>query len=165
MTHNDPGSDRKRITFFDGSPAAGLGELMSPAVYEPGVLEKVGSRLPSLAAVLTTTVLFSSGTDGFSLVQLEARGGAVLPTHHHDLDCLYYVVEGEIRIGSRTLASGAGFFVPANTRYAYEAGPDGAKVIEFRASSRFGMTITETSEAKWDRLLTAAERHQADSTA
>ena len=47
------------------------------------------------------------------------------------------VIQGEARLGNRTVPAGGGFFVPAGAPYAYTAGPEGVQVLEFRNVGSF----------------------------
>jgi len=77
------------------------------------------------------------------------------------VDCLYYVVAGEARLGNQVVAAGDGFFVPADAPYAYSAGPDGVEVLEFRATNRFGIHVTESPD-RWAQLAEVARTHRQE---
>jgi hypothetical protein len=96
---------------------------------------------------------------GWSLVRTWFAPGYVLPRHSHSVDCLYYVLAGEVHLGRQILAVGDGFFVSAQSPYGYTAGPDGAQVLEFRTVSAFDSRVRETP-AGWDRVLEAARAHR-----
>ncbi len=83
------------------------------------------------------------GPDGFSLVSIDFAPGYLLPKHSHSSDCLYYIVEGGIVMGQRELGPGDGFFLPAEQSYAYHAGPQGVKLLEFRNKTSFDMKVYE----------------------
>ena len=112
-------------------------------------------------------VLFPRGRDpgmndpSMSLVWSRFDPGYPLPRHSHSADCLYYVVSGEARMGSRRIGAGAGFFVPADAPYAYTAGPEGIEILEFRSVSSSDMQITENLP-RWDRIVEAVREHKAD---
>jgi quercetin dioxygenase-like cupin family protein len=105
-------------------------------------------------------VLFKEPSEeGMSLVYVWFKSGYVLPFHSHDVDCLYYVLGGELCMGSRVLRKGDGFFIPAGHGYGYEAGPDGVEVLEFRNATRFNLTLRGNDEARWNRIVdTCRER-------
>jgi quercetin dioxygenase-like cupin family protein len=98
---------------------------------------------------VTTKLLFAA--PGFSLTHLWFKSGAPLPRHSHNCDCLYYIAAGSLRIGTHELAKGDGFFVGAEVPYAYEAGPEGVEVLEFRASDRFNIRLMADNPAFWTR--------------
>ncbi len=83
----------------------------------------------------------------------------VLPRHTHDGDCLYYVERGSLSMGSQTLHAGDGFFVPSDAPYAYEAGPEGVVVLEFRNCTSFGMQIVGGQVDRLRRMSAAADEH------
>ena len=89
------------------------------------------------------------GSDGFSLVTIEFAPGYLLPRHSHSSDCLYYIVEGGIVMGRRELGPGDGFFLPADQPYAYHAGPQGVKLLEFRHRTAFDMKVYEKDMARF----------------
>ncbi|MEE4450276.1 hypothetical protein [Novosphingobium resinovorum] len=99
--------------------------------------------------------------EGMSLARLWVKSGFPLPLHTHDCDCLYYIVAGSIRLGQEMLAAGDGFFVGAEVPYAYTAGPEGAEVLEFRATDRFNIRVRDKSVAGWEKTAaTLREGHE-----
>ncbi len=80
--------------------------------------------------------------------------GFIIPRHSHDNDCLYYVTAGEIHLGNRVVRTGEGLFVPADSPYTYQAGSEGAEVLEFQAQMR-GRRPTQwyESDEGWSRVL------------
>ena len=96
--------------------------------------------------------------------------GPNLPLYSHSHprhgDCLYYVLAGQIVMGSRVLNAGDGFFVPNATPYKYRAGAAGVEVLEFRAGGGIkGAPHTQLNESSLQALRritdTARENHQA----
>ncbi|MDR3417184.1 MAG: hypothetical protein P4L83_13450 [Nevskia sp.] len=165
-TAGAPTPPRKRTEVFYAKDARALGpETMS--TERPGeALQAVMARLaeagvkPGIGE--KNLVLFSEpGETGLSLVYVWFKSHYVLAPHSHDSDCLYYVLDGELRIGSRVLQKGDGLFVPAGRVYAYEAGPDGVEVLEFRNATRFNIALSDRDAGRWDRVLTTF-RERAD---
>lgn len=110
-----------------------------------------------------TRVVFSGY--GFSLVHCWFKPGYMLPRHTHDSDCVYYVIGGSLEFGTERLGPGDGFFLPADTVYAYTAGEDGVEVIEFRATESFDLKLF-TNQAFWTKALAVTrERHTSWTTA
>ncbi|MFC5752426.1 cupin domain-containing protein [Actinomadura rugatobispora] len=102
------------------------------------------------------TVLFKGhGPDGFSLVHAWFGAGFRLPRHSHSADCLYYVISGELTMGTRTMKAGEGFFVQAEAPYAYTAGPEGVEVLEFRTSTSFDMKVYDQTVERWKPIVEA----------
>lgn len=110
----------------------------------------------SMEASRLTVPFRQEGPGGFSLVTVEFGPGFLLPRHSHDSDCLYYVIEGEIVMGRRVLGAGDGFFLPADQPYAYRAGPQGVKLLEFRHQAAFDMKIHEKDMARYRAKASAA---------
>ncbi len=151
----DQDADRQRLTFFG---TGGEGELFETETMSfpefpegiPETLEAEGIDISPLAVGNDTTVLFKGkGPDGLSLASAWFAPNFLLPRHSHDSDCLYYIVRGTITMGSRTLGAGEGFYINADGPYAYQAGPDGAEVLEFRRETSFDMKIYERNVDRW----------------
>lgn len=99
-------------------------------------------------------LLFSEpGDNGFSLLYAWFKSGYILPRHSHSADCLYYVLGGELRMGSHVLRKGDGMFIPSGHGYGYEAGPDGVEVLEFRNATRFNLLFHPNDRERWDRVV------------
>jgi quercetin dioxygenase-like cupin family protein len=90
-----------------------------------------------------TVPFFQEGPGGFSLVRVEFGPGYLLPRHSHSSDCLYYIIGGELTMGTRVLGPGDGFFLPAEQPYTYQAGPEGVTLLEFRHQASFDIKIYE----------------------
>jgi hypothetical protein len=65
-------------------------------------------------------------------------------------------------MGSQTLEAGDGFFVPSDAPYAYEAGPEGVIVLEFRTRTSFGMNIPGGQVDRLRRMAAVADEHADD---
>jgi quercetin dioxygenase-like cupin family protein len=152
----DPSPQRKRVAIFYGKDAGPLGEDRMPTEgMTPGIMagvEKVMSSGKAGVGELAELVFAEPGATGVSLVRVWFKSGYMLPAHSHSSDCLYYVVGGELRIGSHVLHKGDGFFIPANKAYAYEAGPDGVEVLEFRNATHFNIVLQAADQERWDRM-------------
>ena len=148
--------DRKMV-FFSSADAPTIEEdgMMSPPKIDKAVYTQLD--ISPVADGQHVTVLFKGeGPNGFSLVYSWFGAGFRLPRHSHSADCLYYVLSGEIRMGSRTLRRGDGFFIRADAPYGYTAGPDGAEVLEFRAATSFDMKIFDQTPERWRPIVEAA---------
>jgi quercetin dioxygenase-like cupin family protein len=107
-------------------------------------------EMEKLQAGARLTVPFrQQGPGGFSLVTIDFAPGYMLPRHSHSSDCLYYIVDGSIVMGQRELGPGDGFFLPAEQPYAYHAGPEGVKLLEFRHDTDFDMKVYEKDMARY----------------
>ncbi|MGE0383845.1 MAG: cupin domain-containing protein [Gammaproteobacteria bacterium] len=156
-------ADDARFSTFDGNAVADNYEIMQPITFPPGIDPEATGAL--LAQGADMRVVFCDPKAGLSLVRLRFAPDFKLVRHTHDVDCLYYVVAGSLRMGNRTFEAGGGFFLPAHQPYGYEAGPDGVEVLEFRGATSFDMRITETSPARWkaiaDGVAANAEKWKA----
>ncbi len=158
-------SRKRGIRIFHSEDEVGLFEsgTMSAPVFDAGdqaAIAADGPRSALLAKGVHDGVLYrGDGPDGFSLVRAWFGPNYVLPRHTHDGDCLYYVVEGSLVMGSQTLTVGDGFFVPSGAPYAYEAGDHGVVVLEFRTRTSFGMDIVGGQVERLRRMNTAAAEH------
>jgi quercetin dioxygenase-like cupin family protein len=132
----------------------------APSIDEDGIMEirpvnidpaaREGYNKAHAALGQQVKVLYKGpGPDGFSLVWSRFEAGFRLPRHSHDADCLYYVTAGELHMGTRVLKAGDGFFIKADAPYAYNAGPEGVEVLEFRTATSFDMKIRDTSVEDW----------------
>jgi quercetin dioxygenase-like cupin family protein len=153
------------IKLFRGEGPPGLFEsgTMSTPVFDADDMAAIaadGPRSPHLVDGTWDGVLFKGeGPDGFSLVKAWFGPHYVLPRHSHDGDCLYYVLEGSITLGSQQLGPGDGFFVPDGAPYGYDAGPDGVVVLEFRTRTSFGMNILGGQVDRLRKMAVVADEH------
>jgi quercetin dioxygenase-like cupin family protein len=150
------------MIFFTEADARPLHEdgMMPPPRIDPSVSAELD--LSPIGAGSEVKVLFKGdGPEGFSLVHARYKTGFRLPRHSHSADCLYYVLAGEARMGSRVLKAGEGFFVGAEVPYTYEAGPAGVEVLEFRGATSFDMKVRDQTVARWKPILEAALANQA----
>lgn len=96
-------------------------------------------------------LLFSS--PGFSLTHAWFKSGVPLPRHSHNVDCLYYIVSGSLRIGSSELTAGDGFFVGTDVPYSYIPGDDGLEILEFRTGDHFNMKFLADNQNFWAKAI------------
>jgi quercetin dioxygenase-like cupin family protein len=155
--------ERKRMRFFRGQDARPLDEAHMTI---DGVDGNVAAGMASLTAVsgltpeagATGQILFEDEA-GFSLALVWFKSGFVLPRHSHNTECLYYILAGELRLGSQILRKGDGFFLPADHAYSYEAGPEGVEVLEFRNATHFHFLFCGNEESHWARIAQAMATH------
>lgn len=120
----------------------------------PTSYDKTG--LATIVDGATVKVLFEDQAVGISLTYTWFKANFPLPRHSHNVDCLYYIVSGQIQMGSEVLKAGDGFFVPADSLYSYQAGPDGVEVVEFRTAVLFDIKF-RTPEAVWKSISQIAD--------
>jgi hypothetical protein len=155
----DPGNGQAPgIMPYTGGSLGDVTEIMSFPELPSGIAVDMVVALLTVGA-RADVVFRDSRPDGFSVVNLRLAPHVILPAHHHDADCLYYVVSGWIMLGRRRIDAGGGFRVLAKQPYAYRAGSDGATVLEFRHTTSFNMVITENSEAKWREMADVASQN------
>jgi quercetin dioxygenase-like cupin family protein len=144
-----------KLVIFTAAAAPSLeesGMMDDPTFTEAGANDAPWPRdyaERAMAASHLTVPFRQEGPGGFSLVSIYFAPGFLLPRHSHSSDCLYYIVEGQIIMGKRELGPGDGFFLPAEQPYAYHAGPEGVKVLEFRHQASFDMKIYEKDMAQF----------------
>lgn len=146
---------------YTGESLGDVGEIMSAPEIPPDVIEEIaGFDIALLAGGTAIDVIFRDTTPGgFSLANMRLAPDYILPTHRHNVDCLYYVLSGWIQLGKRRIDAGGGFLVRADRAYGYRAGAEGATVLEFRHSTGFNMVVTESSPAKWSEMVEVAKQN------
>ncbi|HVX18231.1 MAG TPA: hypothetical protein VHA73_09375 [Acidimicrobiales bacterium] len=160
-----PATERRKGMALFGAKGPGLfdsGTMSFPEfdADDQADLAADGPRSAKLLNGNLDSVLFrGDGDDGYSLVRTWFAPHYVLPRHTHDADCLYYVAEGELTMGNRTVKAGEGFFVPAHAPYGYDAGPEGVVVLEFRMRTTFDMKVPGGQADRLRRMNAAAEDH------
>ncbi|MCR9097731.1 MAG: hypothetical protein NXI30_26225 [bacterium] len=154
-TEKSQAIEQGRMTIFTAASAptleeAGMMDAMSFTEEGADDTPATEREMERMVAAGKLTVPFrQQGPGGLSLVEIDFAPGYVLPRHSHSSDCLYYIVSGGIVMGKRELGPGDGFFLPAEQVYAYRAGPDGVKLLEFRTESAFDMKVFEKDMARY----------------
>jgi hypothetical protein len=120
-----------------------------------GSIAAVGAGMLAGANV---RLLFES--PALTLTHAWFKSGFPLPRHSHNVDCLYYITAGSLRLGTETLAKGDGFFVGADVPYAYTPGPEGVEVLEFRATNDFDIRLLANNRAFWTKAVDHAAAKQ-----
>jgi quercetin dioxygenase-like cupin family protein len=166
-SHEDTTSrvgDRSRFSIFRWAEGRSLAETGMMAYVADPAMDAGSARLVD-AGVLdgsAVTQLFRhGGAGGFSLVHVWFKPHYHLPRHAHDADCLYYVLSGQVLMGSQVMEAGDGFYVPAGQVYGYRAGPQGVEVLEFRHSTDFDIRLTEHSDT-FEQILGAVREHHSE---
>jgi quercetin dioxygenase-like cupin family protein len=158
---------RKRMTIYRGSEARDIQEHMSTigidASVEAGLgkLAQAAGTYPMDSGARALLLFSEPGEQGMSLSHVWFKSGYVLPRHSHNADCLYYVLGGELVMGTQTLRKGDGIFIPADAGYTYEAGPQGVEVLEFRNATRFHFMFQGNDEAHWERVANVLKNNCA----
>jgi mannose-6-phosphate isomerase-like protein (cupin superfamily) len=73
------------------------------------------------------------GADGaLQLMEMRLDPGTLIAPHSHDEDEIFYVAEGVLHWGDKTLAKGGSLYIPAGTVYSFRTGAEPATLINFR---------------------------------
>lgn len=101
---------------------------------------------------ISSRILFD--VPNFSLAKLSLKSNFPLPLHVHNVDCLYYILAGSLRVGREELGAGDGFFVPAEIPYTFSAGFEGSEILEIRKVSIGSVTTRFTSKSQryWKKI-------------
>jgi len=164
MSDSHPPAPEGKMVIFTGTGAPSLeesGMVHARSFAEGGSIEDLFSE-QSVGSSSSAVPFRQEGEKGFSLVSIDFPPGFLLPRHSHSADCLYYIVEGGIVMGARELGPGDGFFVPAEQPYAYRAGSEGVKLLEFRHRAAFDTKFYEKDAA---RFRAKAEASLAEASA
>jgi mannose-6-phosphate isomerase-like protein (cupin superfamily) len=156
--------DRSRFSIYRDEGA--------PSLDESGMMQYVSSPETDVAAGglveagildggVVKTLFRHDEDDGFSLVYAWFKPHYHLPRHSHNVDCLYYVVSGQVIMGSQVVGPGDGFYVPADQAYGYRAGPEGVEVLEFRHSTSFDIKVSE-KPAVFEQILQTVKAHHGE---
>jgi len=161
VSKNSNDNEAPRFATFKGKNAQPYSE-MTIMQYEPM------SPVAAEGVQRATEVGYDHGHDmklvfaapGFSLIRLWFKSNFPLPRHTHDVDCLYYIVGGSLRIGREELVVGDGFFVGSGVPYSYAPGPNGVEVLEFRAADAFNIKVMADDRRYWDKAVEAVRNLQ-----
>ena len=67
--------------------------------------------------------------------RVHAWPDTVVHSHAHLCDEIFYVIAGQLILGSRVLEPGSSVFIPGLTLYSFRTGPDGVHFVNFRPRS------------------------------
>jgi len=81
------------------------------------------------------------------LFELTFEPNFAVAVHSHAADEIFYVVDGLLEIGNRSLGPGSSVLIRADTLYGFRAGPKGLQVLNFRPRA--------------DSVYRTAEEHRA----
>lgn len=99
---------------------------------------------------------------GFSLTHIWFKKDFPLPLHSHDVDCLYHIVAGSLRLGTEELGARDSFFIPRDLPYTYKAGPDGVELLEIRHANQFHFRNLVKGEGYWARAVETCASHREE---
>lgn len=151
----------KKFQIFRSNDMATLGEadIMTIVLPTTGIEEMMACVDAGLQDGAKSHVIFAGF--GLSLVRVWFKKNFPLPLHSHDADCVYYITNGGLRLGTEDLGAGDGFFVPAGVPYTYTPGAEGVELIEVRSSTHFDYRERSTA-AFWKKALKTVQANHAD---
>src|SRR3974390_1332065 len=100
---------RKGLQIFSRSkPVVGDWQLSRPPTLDQPALDALPAFYAAGGSARSIPFCDPEGADGegLSLIWLRFGANSPLPRHSHSVDCLYYVVAGEVHLGNRTVKSG-----------------------------------------------------------
>jgi quercetin dioxygenase-like cupin family protein len=68
------------------------------------------------------------------LMEMRLRPHTLVAPHSHDEPEIFYVAEGALHWGEHRLEAGGSMFIPAGETYRFQAGAEGARLLNFRAT-------------------------------
>lgn len=140
------------ISIFRGADAPTLVEAGCEVKVPPTQLQQAGfDKMVEAGFADGYEVDVLVNIPGFSIVSLWFKQNFPLPLHSHDVDCLYYIVAGSLRLGTETLGPRDCFFIPSDVPYSYRAGPEGVEVLEIRHANQFEFRNLARSMAFYDK--------------
>ena len=66
------------------------------------------------------------------LMEMQLNPNTIIAPHAHDNDEIFYVAEGSLHWGDKSLAAGGSLYIPAGTTYSFRTGPEPARLLNFR---------------------------------
>jgi len=108
------------------------------------------TRLAEVGMYEGSTLKLVFSMPELSVIHCWFRSGFPLPLHSHDADCLYYIIAGEVRLGTEVIGEGDSFYVPSDVPYGYSAGPAGVELLEIRTKDKFNIKSHVKAKAGWD---------------
>lgn len=162
MAHSDTGKEAlRRFTIYRGAEAPPYSETscMETVGLTPTILNGI-ERATAAGADDGNVVKLLFSMPGMSLTYAWFKSGFPLPLHSHNADCLYYIIAGELKLGTELLGTGDGFFVGQDVPYSYVPGDRGVEVLEFRTSDQFDIRFLGKTAEFWERTVKAVQdRH------
>ena len=83
-------------------------------------------------------IYFEGSATEPELIEVFLPPNYVAEPHTHGKAEIITILEGDIRVGARTLSRGDSVAVPADTMYGFTAGAEGVRFLNFRASAGAG---------------------------
>ncbi len=119
------------------------------------------ARLVEAGMMDGATVKTLINIPGFELTYVWFKPHFPLPRHSHKQDCLYYIIAGQIKLGTEWLGAGDGFFLPDATPYTYVVGDEGVELLEFRTNDDTNFKAFAHTATWWDKAEKAIRENRA----
>ena len=88
------------------------------------------------------------GSDGaMQLMEMRLNPNTLIAPHAHDHDEIFYVAEGSLHWGDKSLATGGSRYIPAGTTYSFRTGDAPAKLLNFRGTADHSFRPASRDEA------------------
>lgn len=155
-------SRSRGLSIFRAAEAPSLMESgigTHPEAPSPEIVERLHAS-GAVNGVIGKVPFRHDGPEGFSLVEVYFKPNYHSTRHTHNADCLYYIKSGEVMLGNQVLRAGDGFFVPANSPYQFQAGPEGFELLEFRNATSYDQQLLDTDLDRWQPIFDAAEANR-----
>jgi mannose-6-phosphate isomerase-like protein (cupin superfamily) len=146
---------------FRARDAPGLMEAGCMSVVPPGAKELAQmAAIGNLGELEGDSVRVLVRIPGFSLAHVWFKKEFPLPLHSHDVDCLYYIIAGSLKLGTEYLGAEDSFFVPADVPYTYKIGAEGVQLLEIRHETTFTYVNHAKGAAFWEKAAQTAEANR-----
>jgi quercetin dioxygenase-like cupin family protein len=117
----------------------------TPLIHTADVADDAMRAKLSEGEIGTSTRFYHPGSDtDLQMFEVTVKPGDLIDQHAHDEDEIIYVLEGEMRLGSRVVGPGGSAHIPGRTLYSFRAGSEGLRFLNFRA--RADMTYISKEE-------------------
>lgn len=154
---------KEGFSIFRAKDASGLMEAGCMTVEPFSEIQRAGmDRMLSAGFLNGESVSVLVNIPGFSLTHVWFKKDYPLPLHSHDVDCLYYIIAGTIRLGKEDLGPRDSFFLPGGVPYTYRPGEDGVELLEFRHETHFNFVNLAKGEAFWKKAAQICEANSDD---
>lgn len=155
--HDTPGT----LQIFRSADARGLSETACMRVEPFSPVQREGmEKLIEAGYLEGDQIKVLVNIPGFSLTHAWFKRGYPLPLHSHDVDCLYYIIAGSLRMGTEELGARDSFFLPAGMPYTYRPGPEGVELLEFRHANAFNFVNLAKGAAFWEKAAQSVAEHR-----
>src|SRR5688572_13131555 len=114
-----------RVRFHDGS--CGTWQTFAQ-LTPPHLIDRFSG--PELSSTIFVHELGDEDTP--QLTEVRYLPNVAIDLHAHDEDEIFFILGGEMRMGSRLLTPGCSAFVKRDTLYSLTAGDEGAHFLVFR---------------------------------